>query len=127
MATSLEPGVFPAGGDDGGSPLGALEPGAGSVLEFVEVGRAAVGQGMPLGPGPEAFHRIEVRGQKRHLKVAACGVQILPHELAAMRLQGIPTPKPDASIQTAANRAAAHPPSAAPLLFENRHALKPTP
>ena len=93
MATSPKPSLDPASGDDRGASLSALELGASGGIEFVEVGRTEVGQRVTLEPSPEKLHRIEVRRvrrQERNLDVAAGGVQVLAHELAAVRLQAVP-------------------------------------
>src|SRR3954463_13889289 len=93
MATSPQTGLIPACSDDRGASLSALELIAGGDVEFVEIGGAEVGQGMPLEPGPQEFHRIEVGGvrrQERHLNLAAGGVEVFAHKLAAMRLQAVP-------------------------------------
>src|SRR5664280_2429719 len=93
MTTSPQSCLSPARGDDRRSPLSALELGAGGGVEFVEVGRTEVGQRVSLEPGPKEFPRVQVgrvRRQERHLNVAAGGVQVLAHELAAVRLQAVP-------------------------------------
>src|SRR4249919_3373505 len=93
MATSPESGLNPARRDDGGAALCALEFVASGDVELVEVGRTEVRQGMPLEPGPQEFHGVQVRGvrwQERHLDSAMGGVQELAHELAAMGLQAVP-------------------------------------
>src|SRR5882672_5339501 len=93
MATSPEPGLDPARGDDGGAMLRTPEFVAGGDVEFIEIVWTEVGQGMPLEPGPQELDRIQVRRvrrQERHLDGAIGGVQVVAHELAAMRLQPVP-------------------------------------
>lgn len=93
MAISPQVGLFPARGNDRRAALGALELVARSGVEFIDVVWAEVGHGMALEPCPEVLHGIEVwrvRWQEGHLHLAVGGVQVLAHELAAMRFQAIP-------------------------------------
>ncbi|KQB56459.1 hypothetical protein AE621_26030 [Acidovorax sp. SD340] len=93
MATSPQVGLNPASRDDGRTMLGTLEFAAGGDVELVEVGRAEVGQGMPLEQGSQELHGIEirrVRRKERHLDITTYAVQMAAHELAAMRLQTVP-------------------------------------
>ena len=58
MATSPQASLNPARGDDRWAVLGALELVASGCVDFVEVGRAEVGQGVAIEPidCPEEGH-----------------------------------------------------------------------
>ena len=93
MATSPQAGLDPARGNDRWPALSAPELGSRGVVEFVEVGGAEVGQGMSLEPSPQVLHWIEVGRvgrQERHLDFAVGGIEVLAHELAAVRLESVP-------------------------------------
>lgn len=103
MVTSTESSLNPARGDDRRLTserfLGALELGARGGVEFIEIGRAEVGQRVALEPGPEVLHWLEVgrgRRQERHLDFSLGGVQVLAHQLAAVRLQAVSDDQADA-------------------------------
>ena len=93
MVTSPQAGLFPAGGNDCGPALSALELAASGGVELIKGAWAEVGHGVALEPCPQVLHWIEigrVRGQEGHLYIAIGGVQVLPHQPAAVRLQAVP-------------------------------------
>lgn len=62
-------------------------------LQFAQVVGAVVGQGMAFEPGPQIFHRIEVwrvGRQECDLDMSVQAVEIVAHDVAAVRLGSIP-------------------------------------
>src|SRR5271169_908987 len=85
--------LHPAGGDDGGTFLCALEFVAGAGVQLGEVAGAVVGQRMALEPGPQVLDGIEigcVRWQERDLDMPVETVQIMTDQTTGVRFQAIP-------------------------------------
>ena len=93
--------------NDGWSRLSALELVARSGGgEFTEIGGAEVGQRMALEPCLQELHRIQVwrvRRHERHLNLSVRGIDLLAHQLAAVRFQSVPDDQPRA-LQMRAQR-----------------------
>ncbi len=91
--TSPKRSLHPAGGDDGGTLLSALEFVARGSLKLAEVVGAVIRQGMSFQPSPQVLDRVEVgcvRWQKRNQDAPAQGVQVIAYQAASVRLQTIP-------------------------------------
>ena len=91
--TSPKRSLHPASGNDGGPLLGAFELVSGGGMQLAEIVGAEVGQGMTLEPSPQILHGVQVwrvRRQEGDLDVSSQAVQIVPHQMAAVRLQAIP-------------------------------------
>lgn len=64
--------LLPAGSDDGGKLLRALELVARGAVKLGQVVGAVVGQGVALEPGPQVLHVIDVRCVGRQEPLTAC-------------------------------------------------------
>ena len=85
--------LLPTSHDDRLAMLGALELVSGGDFEFLQRGRAEIGQRMTLEPGPQVLDRIQlgrVGGQSRDQDFTLCGVNIVGHDAAAVRFGTIP-------------------------------------
>ena len=85
--------LHPASGNNRGAFLRTLELVARAGMQFAEIRRAVIGQRMTLKPSPQILDRIQfgrVSWQECQLDMAVQSVQILAHQLAAVRLQTIP-------------------------------------
>mgnify|MGYP003347367549 CR=1 FL=1 len=85
--------LFPTSDDDCRALLGAGELVAGCGLQLGQIVRAVVGQRMPLEPGPQIFHRIQigrVRRQEGELNVSVECVQVVANEAAVVGAGAIP-------------------------------------
>lgn len=90
--TSPQINLCPARSNDGSLLLRTLELVACGRLQFAQVVGAVVGQGMAFEPRPQIFHRIEVwrvGRQKCNLDISVQAVQIVAHDVAAVRLSSI--------------------------------------
>src|ERR1035437_8345529 len=91
--TSPEPSLHPASGNDRGRLLRALEFVACGRVQLAQIVGTVVGQRVSLEPRPQIFDRIEVGSigrKKGNLDVPIQSVEIVAHQMAAMRLQAIP-------------------------------------
>src|SRR4051794_39032634 len=82
--TSPQFGLLPASHDDGWTVLRALELVARSRLQLAEIVGAIVRQSVPLEPGPQVFHRVQVgriRRQECYLNMTVGAVEIVAHEV----------------------------------------------
>jgi hypothetical protein len=85
--------LCPARSNDGRSLLRTLQLVASGRLQLAQVVGAVVGQGMAFEPRPQIFHRIEVwrvGRQKCNLDMSVQAVEIVAHDVAAVRLGPIP-------------------------------------
>ena len=91
--TSPQICLGPASGDDRGSFLRTLELVACGRLQLAQVVGAVVGHRVPLEPGPQVLHWIEVGGVGReegNLNVPIQTVEVVAHEVAVMRSCSVP-------------------------------------
>ncbi len=99
--TSPKRSLHPAGGDDGGTLLSALEFVARGSLKLAEVVGAVIRQGMSFQPSPQVLDRVEVgcvRWQKRNQDAPAQGVQVIAYQAASVRLQTIALVQPEQAV-----------------------------
>lgn len=86
-------GLHPTSGDDRRALLSTLKFVACRSLQFTEVVRAVIGQCVSLKPGPQIFHRIQVRRigwQKRDLDIPVQCVQIVSNEMTVVCAGTVP-------------------------------------
>ena len=91
--TSPKCSLHPASGNDRGALLRALEFVACARVQLAQIVWTVIGQGVSLEPGPQIFDRIEVGGigrKKGNPDVPVQRVEVVAHQMAAMRLQAIP-------------------------------------
>ena len=91
--TSPERSLHPASSNDRGTLLRALEFVACGRVQLAQIVGTVVGQRVSLEPSPQIFDRIEVGGvgrKKGNVDVPVQSVEIIAHQMAAMRLQAIP-------------------------------------
>ena len=91
--TSPERSLHPASGNDRRTLLRALELVACGGVQLAQIVGAVVGQRVSLEPRPQIFDRVELGGvgrKKGNLDVPVERIEIVAHQMAAMRFQSIP-------------------------------------
>ncbi len=89
--------LHPASRNDRGTLLRAFEFVASTLVQFIQVVWAVVGQSVPFEPRPKIFDRIQigsVRRKKRNLDMTTQGVEIIANQSTAMCARTVPDHQP---------------------------------